>query len=143
KSEDEQHTWDYVVSSYTPSLSALLRCSDMAENRSRLKPTMLLVTQPATPRSGLSPLKYVREESARLRALLPSQDNTFCEHDEARLETVLAAVRRHPWVHFACHGSQNLHDPTQSAFELFDGPLTLSALMGTVSENAELAFLSA
>ena len=36
-----------------------------------------------------------------------------------------------------------LGDPTQSAFALYDGPLTLSRLMGMVADNAELAFLSA
>ena len=49
----------------------------------------------------------------------------------------------YPWVHLACHGSQNLADPTQSAFALYDGPLTLSTLMSTTADNAELAFLSA
>ena len=38
---------------------------------------------------------------------------------------------------------QDVNDPTQSAFALYDGKLTLSALMGTTAEDAELAFLSA
>ena len=56
---------------------------------------------------------------------------------------MLAALKERSWVHLACHGSHDITDPTQSAFELYDEPLTLSDLMRTVSENAELAFLSA
>ena len=59
------------------------------------------------------------------------------------MNEVRTAMKRAPWVHLACHGSQNPVDATQSAFHLFDGPLTLSDLMGTASDNAELAFLSA
>ena len=47
------------------------------------------------------------------------------------------------WVHLACHGSQNPKDVMKSAFALYDGPLTLADLMSTVSDNGELAFLSA
>ena len=49
----------------------------------------------------------------------------------------------YPWVHLACHGSQKIANPIESFFALYDGPLTLQALMGTVAMNAELAFLSA
>ena len=52
-------------------------------------------------------------------------------------------MSQYPWIHLACHGKQDATDPTQSAFHLYDGPLTLSALMNTTSDNAELAFLSA
>lgn len=52
-------------------------------------------------------------------------------------------MRSNTWVHLACHGFQDPKDPTQSAFALIDGPLTLSTLMSEVAENAELAFISA
>ena len=67
----------------------------------------------------------------------------FLEDEQATVESTLAAINQHTWVHFACHGSQHPDEPTQSAFELHDRPLTLVDLMSTVSENAELAFLSA
>lgn len=55
----------------------------------------------------------------------------------------LSVMSQYPWLHLACHGFQDKSNPTQSAFALYDGSLTLSALMETVSDNAELAFLSA
>ncbi|VDB94208.1 unnamed protein product [Peniophora sp. CBMAI 1063] len=138
--EAGHRVFDYIVSSYTPSLSALLKCCDgvVKENPA---PNVLVVTQPDTP--GSTPLPGTQLESALLRALLPERKQTLLEHKQATVGATLAVIDHHPWVHLACHGSQNLEDPTQSAFALYDGPLTLSTLMATVAGNAELAFLSA
>ncbi|VDB96097.1 unnamed protein product [Peniophora sp. CBMAI 1063] len=135
--------FDYVVSSYTPSLSALQRCYSasisMSEQTSTSK--VLVVTQAETP--GQSPLPGTLDESARLRTIFPKGENTYLEGRGATLGGALEVLQQYPWVHFACHGSQNRDDPTQSAFHRYDGALTLSALMDTVSSNAEIAFLSA
>ncbi|VDB85611.1 unnamed protein product [Peniophora sp. CBMAI 1063] len=134
--------YDFAVSSYTPSLCAALRCvRDNAEWHSA--PSMLFVAQSKTLRTDHPPLPHVRDESARVRALMPGPNHTFLEDEQATLASTLAAVDKHPWVHFACHGSQNAQDPTLSSIELYDKPLTLTDLMRTVSDNAELAFLSA
>ncbi|KZV60145.1 hypothetical protein PENSPDRAFT_760164 [Peniophora sp. CONT] len=134
--------YDFVVSSYTPSLSALLRCYE-GSGKPHSNPSMLLVAQPDTPRKGLSWLPNVRTETARIRALLPGDMHTVLNSEQATVEAVLDVLDQHAWVHLACHGSQNREDPTESAFELYDNGLTLSALMTKASTNAELAFLSA
>ena len=69
--------------------------------------------------------------------------STSLDDESATVEAVRAVVPRASWVHLACHGSQDPDDPTQSAFRLYDGPLTLAMLMSTVADGAELAFLSA
>ncbi|KZV67424.1 hypothetical protein PENSPDRAFT_635733 [Peniophora sp. CONT] len=135
-------TFDLVVSSYTPSLSALMRCLER-NDKPCASPRMLLVAQTNTPRPGLIALPHVHEESARVRALLHGGQHTFLEGKRATVDSVLAAINQHPWVHFACHGSQHPSDPTLTSIELHDKPLTLGDLMSTVSDNAELAFLSA
>ncbi|VDC05863.1 unnamed protein product [Peniophora sp. CBMAI 1063] len=137
--------YDFIVSSYTPSLSALQRCRAGARSRSRAsEPSILVLAQSHTPRPGLSPLENVAAESACIRALLPPEHgHTFLEDEHATVDAVLSTVSEHSWLHLACHGSQKRGDPSQSAFELHDGPLTLSALMSTTSQKAELAFLSA
>ncbi|KZV66267.1 hypothetical protein PENSPDRAFT_755835 [Peniophora sp. CONT] len=141
--QDGPRVYDYIISSYTPSLSALQRCRDGVQE-GLAAPKVLVVTQPNTPRAGLAPLPFVSTECEHLRAILPiGHKHTFLEHEEGTVESTLNVVGWYPWVHFACHGSQKLGDPTQSAFELYDAPLTLSTLMGTVADNAELAFLSA
>ena len=63
--------------------------------------------------------------------------------EQGTVASALAAMDHHPWVHIACHGTQDAVNPVQSAFVLYDGRLTLSALMGKSANNAELAFLSA
>ncbi|VDB92256.1 unnamed protein product [Peniophora sp. CBMAI 1063] len=137
---DQPHLFDYVVSSYTPSLSALIHCRGTFHSQAS-RPSVLVVAQPATP--GLSRLPGTKVECKRLRAVLSASTSTFLEQTEGTVENSLVALRKHPWIHLACHGSQNTADPTQSAFALYDGPLTLSALMSTTADNAELAFLSA
>ncbi|VDB91747.1 unnamed protein product [Peniophora sp. CBMAI 1063] len=135
-----QHAFDHVVSSYTPSLSALLRCQQ-GPNDLSLYPKVLVVTQPATP--GYAPLACTQNERARLATVLPDCARTSLDDKDATVERTLEAMCEHPWVHLACHGSQMIADPLSSSFALYDGPVTLQALMGTVSKNAELAFLSA
>ena len=68
---------------------------------------------------------------------------TLLIDEKATVKETLSAIDKSPWLHLACHGHQDPIDPTQSAFILHRGKLTLSDLMNTVSENAELAFLSA
>ncbi|VDB84775.1 unnamed protein product [Peniophora sp. CBMAI 1063] len=133
--------FDFVMSSYTPSLSALLRC--VGKDIPATSPSMLLVAQSFCPRLESAPLPFVRDETDRLRAIMPGEGHEFLEDEQASVESTLAAINRHSWVHFACHGSQNSEDPTLTAIELHDKPLTLGTLMHHVSENAELAFLSA
>ncbi|VDB91743.1 unnamed protein product [Peniophora sp. CBMAI 1063] len=134
------HAFDHAVSSYTPSLSALLRCQQ-GPNDPSLDPKVLVVTQPATP--SYAPLACTRDERARLETVLPDYARTLLDHKDATVERALEAMCEHPWVHLACHGSQKIADPLSSSFALYDGPVTLQALMGTVAKNAELAFLSA
>ncbi|VDC05844.1 unnamed protein product [Peniophora sp. CBMAI 1063] len=135
--------FDFVVSSYTPSLSALQRCRDGMRAPSEV-PKVLLVTQANTPRPGLSPLPCVKNETAAICRHLPSgEEHAIMEREQATERGVLSLIGNYTWVHFACHGSQNKRDPSRSAFELHDGPLTLSALMTAVTDNAEMAFLSA
>ncbi|VDB96655.1 unnamed protein product [Peniophora sp. CBMAI 1063] len=136
-SDDQPHVYDYVVSSYIPSLAALLRCSK--GHRRTAQPDLLVVTQPATP--GWPTLRGTLNECARLRELLP--ESRFLEHDAATVAETRKILSAHSWLHFACHGLQKSDDPTQSAFALYDGYLTLSDLMNIVSDDAELAFLSA
>lgn len=135
--------FDFVVSSYTPSLSALLHKGDTGSRKPPATPSALIVTQPDTPEH--SPLPGTVYEGVRLQQILAASGiaSAVLNHEDATVDAVRTALDRNLWVHFACHGSQNTEDATQSAFALYDGPLTLADLMGTASENAELAFLSA
>ncbi|KZV60885.1 TPR-like protein [Peniophora sp. CONT] len=134
--------FDRVVSSYTSSLSALLRSSEGIVKQ-QSSPSMLIVTQPTTP--GQSRLPGTVAEGGQLQKML-SDSQIPCamlDDTEATVDAVRSVIDQHSWVHLACHGLQHTGDATQSAFYLYDGPLSLSDLMQTAADGAELAFLSA
>ncbi|VDB83369.1 unnamed protein product [Peniophora sp. CBMAI 1063] len=139
---DGPRLYQTVVSSYIPSLTALVRCYQKA-SEPHSKREVLIVTQPATPNH--SPLPGTLYEGWRLKASLGALQiaNKWLNNDAATVKEVRSSMSRYPWVHLACHGFQNRDDLTKSAFELFDGSLTLSDIMGTTGESNELAFLSA
>jgi CHAT domain-containing protein len=135
---------DFIISSYTPSLTALVQSHARASTHSRgdaSYPHVLVVSQPETP--GQSPLPCTTDEAASIsRHFLGSV--THLGHDQATVEDVVAAMGQHQWVHLACHGIQDdSGDPTKSAFCLYDGRLELSRLIAMSNESAELAVLSA
>jgi CHAT domain-containing protein len=133
---------DFIVSSYTPSLSALLSASSRARTTQAI-PRILCVSQTYSPvRPDLPPLHGVTEEVSVLARRF-SGSATRLEDDQATIAQVLRAVPDHDFIHFACHGIQDTRRPVESAFLLHDGPLTLSALLGARAARTELAFLSA
>ncbi|KZV71676.1 hypothetical protein PENSPDRAFT_400810 [Peniophora sp. CONT] len=134
--------YNYIVSSYTPSLSALVRSSEQASKK-RASTSALIVTQPATPNH--SALPFTEKERARLQTILSQAQipSEVLVHENATVAAVSGAIDGHSWLHLACHGKQDWSDPTKSAFSLYDGPLSIPGLMRTAGDSAELAFLSA
>ena len=125
---------DYVVSSYTPTVSALLRDTP-------LHPTpfkMMVVIQPELP--------YTVDELQRIEARLPV---TKAQLELVRLvsgtvEEVTLHLPTTSIAHFASHGVQDTQKPLESALLLQDRrPLTVHRIMQQSSPNAGLAFLAA
>lgn len=130
---------DSVVSSYTPTLEALLKPAPQADPSGR-DPEVLVVSQPDTP--GHSPISGTEEEAVRVLSMFPRSTKVL-NSAQGTVAAVLESMKTHSWVHLACHGLQNSTDPTRSAFSLYDGKLTLSSLMTKSLPHADLAFLSA
>ena len=128
-----------VVSSYTPTLAALLRA------RARRAPQtarQLAVGLPETP--GRPRLRAVTEEMRVLaRHFPPGELNHQLIGSAATGADVLATIGAHTWIHLACHAGQEQSDPDRSGFFLWDGPLTLGALAEQPTQGRDLAFLSA
>jgi CHAT domain-containing protein len=61
----------------------------------------------------------------------------------AMVDCVLEGMEERSWVHLACHAVQHSSSPTQSAFCLHNGDLTLSKIITKSFRNADFAFLSA
>lgn len=128
-----------VVSSYTPTLTTLLRARAEVVPQT---PRQLAVGLPETP--GLAQLPAVADE---LRVLAhhfpPGELNRQLIGAAATQADVLAAIGAHTWLHMACHAAQRQSDPERSGFALWDGRLTLGALAAQPTQGRDLAFLSA
>lgn len=141
--EDGPKIFDYVVSSYTPTLSSLLaaKCRPLKSNQTT---RLLTVAQPSTP--GLNPLPGTVNEVEAIQALQSPTGQLHIIRLDDR-EATVAAVLRHMkecnWIHLACHGVQDTANPMESAFHFIDNPLTLKEIMKQSFTHTELAFLSA
>ncbi|MFI8237805.1 CHAT domain-containing protein [Streptomyces sp. NPDC085866] len=132
---------DRVVSSYTSTLTALRRARERAGDGAFRG--LLTVGMPETP--GRPALPGVERECGGVRAHIPATGGTAGDliGPKATPGAVREALHRHSWVHFACHAEQDLMDPSQSAFLLYDGQLTAAGLLELHLPSAELAYLSA
>jgi CHAT domain-containing protein len=128
---------DVAVSSYTPTLEALLKPPMHAGGLGIPDPNILIVSQPETP--GQPPIPGTEREAAIIQSIFP-QNTKLLNRIEGTVAAVLEGMKTHNWVHLACHGIQ---DSLDSAFLLDDGKLKLSTLMTQSLPHAELAFLSA
>ncbi|KAG8725159.1 hypothetical protein FRC09_007148 [Ceratobasidium sp. 395] len=136
-SEPCEWTFDYVISSYTPTLDALLN-----ESPAPTKFTGILTVGQAS-QSGYAPLPGTVIELDAIQEQANNLKLTRIVEEDATTEAVLAAMQQHSWIHLACHASQDISDPTASAFQLRRGNLDLATITRKPLPNAELAFLSA
>jgi hypothetical protein len=135
---DRPTVLDRVVSSYTPTLRALVEARKPLPEDGP-PPRMLVVTVPDAP--GVPSLDMVGAMGDRLGARFATAC-TPLTGPEATTGRVAAELPRHRWVHLACHGDQNLDDPSRGGLWLHDGLLTI-AEVGAGHYQAEFAFLSA
>ncbi|KAJ1299439.1 hypothetical protein OPQ81_002687 [Rhizoctonia solani] len=138
-SQPQSRVYDYVISSYTPTVTALLSSSPTSLSHDT---NILAIAQPNTP--GYTPLPGTTEELEYLKAHA-SNIVKYSEliGNQATTKTVLDAMSQHDWVHLACHAHQNVQDPTKSGFFLHDGTLDLASINRRSFKNKGLAFLSA
>jgi len=70
-------------------------------------------------------------------------DALLLEDCEATIDKVKTEMKAHSWVHFACHGIQDMNEPLKSGVHLHNGRLELLEIMRQQISNPDLAFLSA
>ena len=127
---------DRVVSSYTPTLRALLH----ARARPAAGETPLLaVAMSRTP--GEAPLPSTTREARDLARVVPRAQQLT--DDDAGYQAVLAELGRCGRVHFACHAVSDPHSPSASRLLLHDRPLAVRDIARLRLDRAEFAFLSA
>ncbi|MFE2139010.1 CHAT domain-containing protein, partial [Streptomyces sp. NPDC059466] len=145
--EEGDNLLDRVVCSYAPTVNSLVHARRREAERqdpARPEPTApLIVAVPEAPGLGSPPLEGVREEAARL-ARRPGARLLLGE--DAVRRSVLEALPRHAWAHFACHAVGALSGAAAGHVVLHDhatAPLTLSDVARLRLPEARLAYLSA
>ena len=129
---------DYVVSSYTPTITAIL---SPAQPITLHDFQLLTIAQPSTP--GASPLPGTKKEVQLLKDLSGALRIESLTDSEATVERVLQGMERSAWIHLACHGKQHGEESMKSGFLLHDGILELSEIVKAQLPKADFAFLSA
>ena len=132
----ERYFSDLYVSSYTPTLSALIQ--SRAPGTSTLgRPSLLLVGRPKDNIPG------VWREIKAIQAHLG--DSARClVSDDATVDAVTEGLQQHPFLHLACHGHLETGKPFDAWFKLRgEGRLTLLDIVRSRLPSAEFAFLSA
>ena len=128
---------DIYISSYTPSLSALIQSRHRdSSSRPSDRPSVLLVAQtdPSLPTVG-GEIQVVQALDTEVTTLLS---------EAATPAAVLNGFQHHRFVHFACHGKLEAGKPFEAAFELHKKKrLTLLEIVRADLPTAEFAFLSA
>ncbi|TFK33695.1 CHAT domain-containing protein [Crucibulum laeve] len=131
---------DYLVSSYIPTISALLLNPTHRNHPNSTSETlnMLVVIQSET-------LPATKDEMEMIGKHVPPScltklgvTGTLAGVEDVASHLGIASV-----AHFACHGIQNPFNPLESALILDDGQLQISRIMKQPLPNASLAFLCA
>ncbi|MFD9098991.1 CHAT domain-containing protein [Streptomyces collinus] len=125
---------DRVISSYTPTLRALLRAAESAPG-SAAAPEVLVAARPGNDLPGAEgEVDVVRERFPDAAVLVGSR---------ATRRATLDALSRAEVVHFACHGVFDPLAPSTSGLRLSDGTMTVLDVSRLHLRGAELAYLSA
>ncbi|KAJ7831927.1 CHAT domain-containing protein, partial [Mycena olivaceomarginata] len=104
---------DYVVSSYTPTLTAMLGPPSHAAPAFKIT----AVLQPNT--KGCDPLPGALQELKKIQERVPKEWLTSLV--DTTVQTALIHLRESSIAHFACHGIQDLKQPLDSGLMLRDG----------------------
>ncbi|PVF98188.1 TPR-like protein [Serendipita vermifera] len=138
KNEAGHKLTDYVISSYCPTLSALLESSGSIMSTDF---RMLTVSQPSAPDAPTIP--KTEEEVRRIQRVVPSGSIVNLSKQKATVINVLNEMKDSHWVHLACHGKQCVGKAMDSGLLLQDGSLHLSTIVREPLPKADFAFLSA
>jgi len=83
------------------------------------------------------------EEAKVIKKYTLGMHTFHLNHDAATADAVKHEMGKYDIIHFACHGIQDVQDPLDSAFALYDQRLRLKELMSLSLNNVQLAVLSA
>ena len=130
------------ISSYTPTLTALIRARRRDSSNSATKQKRFIAIGQAKA-AGESELLSVGAEldniAQRINGLATF---TRIDGEESRTSRVIDELSKNEWVHLACHGLPNRKQPFESAFALRDAHFPIQRIIGCELTNPEFAYLS-
>ena len=137
-----QSVLDRVVSSYTPTLRALLRARAQLESypEPAPPPDPLVVSLPRTP--GGAVLAGAAAEADTLARVFPGRTRELAG-EAATVAAVRDALPAHSWVHFGCHGVTDPEHPSAAGLQLHDGRLRALDAAALPLREPVLAMLAA
>ena len=141
--EGQRNLANLYISSYTPTLTALIRARqhDLPPSASKVKQFVGIGQANA---EGENEIVSVGAELANIEQRVGGLTTFTCvEGQQSCIARVSEELSKNEWVHFACHGIPNQEQPFESAFALGDGHFTIKRIIQCQLRNAEFAFLSA
>ncbi|KAJ7192650.1 CHAT domain-containing protein [Mycena pura] len=130
---------DQFIHSYTLTLGSLL---GKLERPKESTPKVGIVGVTHTgPEQNL--LVGVGLEVQNLLAVIPKPYVESLEGSQATVDAVKHQLENCSWLHLACHGTQDLVEPTQSRLLLYGGELALETILKMPLPSREVVFLAA
>ncbi|KAJ7721441.1 CHAT domain-containing protein [Mycena maculata] len=133
---------DPFIHSYTATLGSLLEGQARGPACNPLSMGVVGVTH--TGPGYKKHLPCVRKEVQKMKSIIQSPNVEYVVGGvKATPEAVKRQLLNCSWIHLACHGTQDLIQPTKSRLLLYDGALELETILRMPLPNAEFVFLAA
>ena len=139
----QQNLPHLYISSYTPTLTALIRARRHDPSNPATEQKRFLAIGEANA-ADESELPSVGVELDKISQCIDGLATfTRIDGEESCAPRVVEELGKNEWVHLACHGLPNPQQPFESAFALHDGHFTIQRIIGCDLKNPEFAYLSA
>jgi CHAT domain-containing protein len=132
---------DQFIHSYTPTLGSLLDA--YAKKTSKTTPNLAVVGVTHTDPSGRNSLKGVEKEVKKIVSVVKEAEISSLVGEQATMDAVKLQLQNCSWVHLACHGCQNMAEPTKSLLQLYEGTLDPETILRMPLLNVDFVFLAA
>ncbi|KAJ7176185.1 CHAT domain-containing protein, partial [Mycena crocata] len=132
---------DQFINSYTSTLGSLLDAYKKSSSAVPV-PRFGIVGVTHSDSSGRGSLTGVQQEVEKILSII-TEPREFVDGQKATVEAVKLQLETCSWFHLACHGKQQMGDPTKSYLTLYEGVLELDSILRMPLTNAEFVFLAA
>jgi len=133
---------DTLISSYTMNLTSLC-LARRKPPREDFRFTVVGVTVVDEIQRPLPMVAGAVRDIQFLKSTLPFEAPPALEGSFASIDVVIVEMQKSDWVHFSCHGHQDIQDPMESHLVLHDGPLSVSRIARDELRHIELVHLAA